>query len=52
MKETPMLATKSIAPVASAPDSVSPEKSAAYRNGMARLAAAVTIVTTVTLIVK
>lgn len=41
-----MLATKSIAPVASAPDSVSPEKSAAYRNGMARLAAAVTIVTT------
>lgn len=41
-----MLATKTIAPVAPAPDSVSPEKSAAYRNGMARLAAAVTIVTT------
>ena len=41
-----MLATKTIAPVAPAPDSVSPEKSATYRNGMARLAAAVTIVTT------
>ncbi|THV13650.1 flavin reductase [Rhizobium rhizophilum] len=41
-----MLATKTIVAIASAPDSVSPEKSAAYRNGMARLAAAVTIVTT------
>ncbi|AOG09821.1 MULTISPECIES: flavin reductase [unclassified Agrobacterium] len=39
-----MLATKTIAPVAA--EGSSPEVSAAYRNGMARLAAAVTIVTT------
>lgn len=39
-----MLATKTIAPVAT--EGRSPEVSAAYRNGMARLAAAVTIVTT------
>ncbi|QEE47661.1 FMN reductase [Rhizobium sp. WL3] len=39
-----MLATKTIAPVAV--EGSSPEVSAAYRNGMARLAAAVTIVTT------
>mgnify|MGYP002140768845 CR=1 FL=1 len=41
-----MLATKTIAPVAPATDVTAPEKSATYRNGMARLAAAVTIVTT------
>lgn len=41
-----MLATKTITPVAVGAEATAPEKSAAYRNGMARLAAAVTIVTT------